>query len=157
MNPTNSLSVNSQKSLALLSDFEHNIVQDSDLKDLSSDEKKSLLQLAKFYLSGIQEDKTNFIATTKLHRQSNSYQKKIAEFNTRKKRITKSYLIIENSLAHDKEIRRIQAESINQLEQKWLYFFLKTSKTFLESDLFNQILNLTNEQHQMPESLMGRF
>ena len=150
-------SVKPEKSLTLLSDFENRIVQDSDLNNLSLSEVKTLLEMVKFHLNSLNEEKTNFMLTTSLRENTSPYNKQIALFNQRKAKINKSYMIIESRVRREKEKFNQQEYERKEKEDKFMFFFLKNAFRMLDTITFTTIVEETEKTYAFPESLRERI
>ena len=156
MNTLNS-SGKPEKSLTLLSDFENHVVQDSDLNNLSLSEIKTLMEMVKFYLNSLNEEKRNFILTTSIRENTPSYNKQIALFNLRKSKINKSYMIIESRLRQEKEKFNQQEHERTDKENHFMFFFLKNVFRMLDTITFTTIVEETEKTYAFPESLRERI
>lgn len=156
MNTLNS-SGKPEKSLTLLSDFENHVVQDSDLNNLSLSEIKTLMEMVKFYLNSLNEEKRNFILTTSIRENTSPYNKQIALFNQRKAKINKSYMIIESRLRQEKEKFNQQEHERTDKENHFMFFFLKNSSIILDNATFDLIVKETEKKYEFPKSLKERI
>lgn len=155
MNSSNS-SVNLSNSLSLLSDFENKVISDSDLENLSLSDVKTLMEMIRFSLNSLNEEKGNFISSTHLRENSPTYKKQIAIFNQRKRQINKSYLVVESKLRREKEIWKNSEKERQESENRFLFMFFRAAKNYMHKSDFNSLIEMAEKDCKFPETLRER-
>lgn len=154
MTPTIKVSVKPKKSLLEITDFEKYTITESELDALPVQDVVKVFDRVKEALCKVKEEKTTFLATTKMRRNSNAYDHEIAIMNIRRQKIVKNYTLIEGRLRSESINFKTRIRNSENEEFQFLLKFWKNAKK-LNIDFFNSVTEETLKTNAFPESLNG--
>jgi len=154
MTPTIKVSVNSKNSLLQISNFENYQFSEKELDLLSPKEISKIFRKVKDSLHDLKQEKTEFIATTRMIPGSNIYNREMAALNLRRNKIMKNYMMLERRLTDATQEFRERIRNSENEEFQFLLKFWKNAKK-LNIDFFNSVTEETLKTNALPESLKG--